>query len=161
MEADILQSILASARNLQTTLIACGAQTRRTPASQPMPDFSIVLPQPLRAPLIKIGVCAATATKLDALYVQHVDEYRVKVSVELHDLWKRLHEEGAYNPVETWTGVAKIAQKKASATLQEIFDIFCNVATEHVKDLRSRKRKSQPVFDQVSSAVRPYQKVLN
>ena len=148
MSREALQKLLQSAHDLQEFLKpTTKAQRGVVP---PTPELSIVMPTPLQEHLHKLGLCKDSAAKLNRIYVDAATDYRSKAAAELRLLWKNLYEDGAYQPEQTWHRMHDLVQKNARGVLRDIFERFCAITREHIKVLGSRKRKSQPVFDQVS-----------
>lgn len=116
----------------------------------PIPDFNIPQAKPLREALLKLKVCKETVNKLNQPYISRVNEHRSETIRTLQLLWGRLHEEGAYSPSRAWEKVLLLAQRKTQETLDDLFNMVVSLARNHVTNLATKKRKSQPVFDQVS-----------
>lgn len=150
MTVDVLRDILSSALGLQDALATMGIQRPPPSASTAtMPEISVELPRPLREALIKAGICKETATKLNAIYMRNVNDYRSKAHEELHQLWKSAHEDGAKVLLSRWNAITSTVQRRVRSTLDDMHDSIVDMACEHVKGLHATKRKSQPVFDQV------------
>ena len=162
MTVDVLRDIVSSAIGLQDALATMGIQKPRS-SSAPitvMPQISIVSPRPLREALIKGGICKETATKLNAVYMRNINDYRSKAYEELRQLWRSAHEDGAHGLLSRWDTITSTVQRRVRSTLDDMHDSIVDMACEHVKGLLAAKRKSQPVFDQVCLFLTAYNGIL-
>ena len=143
---------MSAALDMKDILVKLGVPEPKVPEEKtpPIPNFDIPRPKPLQEALLKLKVCKETVNKLNRLYISRTNEYRSETTCELQLLWRRLHEEGAHSPFRAWKRVLLLAQRNTQETLDDLFDTFVSLAQDHVANLGSKKRKSQPVFDQVS-----------
>jgi len=115
-------------------------------SAPPLPQFTVATPDALRDKLLKLGICKRTTTALNEIYIRNVDNYCSESTESLRVLWKRLHDDGARDPLRTFNGVLEATRNQMKETLDAIFTMIVDIA---VKTLGTKKRKSQPVFDQV------------
>ena len=150
MAAETLHKIMLSALDMKTMLNNMGVPEARIQEEKPPPFlFDLPGPKPLREALLKLKVRKETVDRLNEIYISRVNEFRSEMMRELQSLWRSLHIEGSHTSLQAREMVL-LAQRKAQETLDNLFDMVVNRARDHVANLDTRKRTSQPVFDQVS-----------
>ena len=148
MAAETPQKIMSAALDMKAMLNNMGVPERKIQQEKPPPiQFDIPPPKPLREALLKLKVRKETVNRLNQIYISRADEYRSVMSRELQLFWRSLHVGGSLNPLQAWEKVLLHAQRKTRETLDDLFDMVMSRARDHVA---ITKRKSQPVFDQVS-----------
>jgi hypothetical protein len=152
MAAETLQEIMSVALDMENMLNNMGVPERKFQQGKAPPiSFDIPAPKPLREALLKLKVREETINRLNQIYISRVNEFRSKTTQELQILWRSLHVEGSHIPLRVWEKALLLAQRKAQKTLDDLFDMVISRARDHVAN---KKRKSQPVFDQVSIRAR-------
>ena len=154
MAAEARQKIVSAALDMTNMLINMGFPEPKIQQEKPPPVlFDIPHPKPLRETLLKLKVHKETVNRLNQIYTSHVNEFRSKTMQELQLLWSCLHLEGSHTPLLAWEKVLLAAQRKTQETLDILFDMVVDRARDVVTNLATKKRKNQPVFDQVSISV--------
>ena len=152
MAAETLQKIMSVALDMKNVTIKMGIPERKLQQEQPPPVlFDIPSPKPLREALLKLKLRKETINILNQIYITRANEYRSETAQELQLLWRSLHVEGSLIPLQAWEKALLLTQRKIQETLDDLFDMVISRARDHVAD---KKRKSQPVFNQVSIIAR-------
>jgi len=152
MAAETLQKIVSAALDMKTMLNNMGIPECKIQQEKPPPiSFDIPPPKPLREALLKLKVRKETVNILDQIYISRANEYLSGMTRELQLIWRNLHIEGSHAPLQAWEKVLLLAQRKTQETLDDLFDMAISQARDPVAN---KKRKSQPVFDQVSIRAR-------
>ena len=146
MAAGTFQKIMSAALDMKGMLINMGVPEPRLQEKPPPIKFEIPPPKPLREALLTLNIPKEAVDRLNQIYISRVNEYRSEVTRELQLLWRDLHVEGSHTPLRAWEAVL-LAQRKTQET---IYDSFISQARDHFAKLDTKKRRSQPVFDQVS-----------
>ena len=150
MAAEALQKIVSVALDMTSMLNNMGVPEPKIQQEKPPPTmFDIPHPKPLRETLLKLKVHKETVNKLNQIYTNRVDEYRSKTIQELQLLWSSIHVEGSHSSLRAWDKALLLTQRKAQETLDACFDMMVGQAHNHIANLATKKRKNQPVFDQV------------
>ncbi len=158
MAAETLQKIMSAALDMKNMLINMGVSEPKLQQETPLLDLP--RPKPIREALLKLKVRKETVNKLDQIYTSRTNEYRSETMRELQIFWRSLHVEGSHTSVRAWEKVLFLSQRKTQETLDDLFDMVISRARDHVANLSTKKRKSQPVFDQVSIKTLYFQSLI-
>ena len=157
MAAETLQKIMSAALDMKDMLNNMGFPERKIQQENPPPIlFDLPPPKPLRETLLKLKLRKEAVNTLNQIYISRVDEFLSETRRELQLLWRELHIEGSHAPLQAWEKALLRTQRKTQETLDDLFDMVISRAHGHVANLSTKKRKSQPVFDQVSIRTRPF-----
>ena len=158
MAAEARQKIVSVALDMTNMLINMGFPEPKIQQEKPPPIlFDLPRPKPLREALLKLKLRKETISKLNETYIRRTEEYLSKTTRELQLLWSGLHVEGSHIPLLAWENALLFTRRKTQETLDALFDMVVDQARDVVTNLATKKRKIQPVFDQVSINVCLYQ----
>ena len=149
MAAEARQKIVSVALDMTNMLINMGLPEPKVREKAPPILFDLPQPKPLREPLLKLKLRKETVNRLNHIYISRTNEYLEATIRELQLLWSSVYVEGSHAPLRIWDKVILSAQEETQKTLDDMFDMVVASARDHVANLATMKRKSQPVFDQV------------